>query len=175
MKAVVAVDSNWGIGYDNKLLFQCKEDMRHFRELTAGKVVIMGKNTMLSLPDIKPLPGRKNIVLSSTLKYWEGFKICQSPTSLIAEIMTHPPGDIMIIGGSAIYTAFLPYLDTVYVTKFHQEMKADKFFPNLDEMDNWVIQHSERMVGTVNGVPDVSFYVVTYKNKNKKYLSSMRL
>lgn len=170
MDAIVAVDSNWGIGLDNKLLFRCKEDMNHFKELTDGKIVVMGRSTMLSLPNTEPLKGRKNFVISSQLTVWNGFRIYQSFSSLVMELRQHNLTDVMIIGGSSVYELFLPYVDKVYVTKFGHAMRADRFFPNLDKMDDWKIISSEDAIGKVNGADDIRFKYLTYKNMNKKIL-----
>ena len=72
MKAIVAVSENWGIGQDNELLFHIPEDLKFFKEKTIGKVVVMGRNTLESLPGGKPLPKRTTVVLSSTVKDSEG-------------------------------------------------------------------------------------------------------
>jgi Dihydrofolate reductase len=67
MNAIVVCDNKWGIGKNNDLLFSLPLDMKHFKELTLGKVVVMGKNTLLSFPNEKPLKNRTNIVVSSSL------------------------------------------------------------------------------------------------------------
>ena len=66
MTAIVCVDKNWAIGRENRLLFRISADLKHFRALTTGKTVVMGKNTLLSLPGGRPLPNRRNLVVSTT-------------------------------------------------------------------------------------------------------------
>lgn len=121
---IAAVSSNLGIGYEGKLLYSCKKDMKHFKELTLGKTIIMGKATYESLP-IKPLPGRRNIVLShSTIS---GVEVAGS----VKEVLDLCKNDeeIMIIGGASIYEQFLPYAQTLYLTEFTTQPQADRFFP----------------------------------------------
>ena len=67
MTAIVCVDKNWAIGRENRLLFRISADLKHFRALTTGKTVVMGKNTLLSLPGGRPLPNRRNLVVSTTM------------------------------------------------------------------------------------------------------------
>ena len=85
MKAIVAVDKNWGIGKNNDLLFSIPEDMKFFRETTKGKVVVMGANTLRSFPNGSPLKNRVNIVLSTTIKR-DDCVVVDSLDKLIEEI-----------------------------------------------------------------------------------------
>ena len=78
MTAIVCVDKNWAIGRENRLLFRISADLKHFRALTTGKTVVMGKNTLLSLPGAKPLPDRRNLVVSTTMAPREGVEIARS-------------------------------------------------------------------------------------------------
>jgi len=89
MTAIVCVDKNWAIGRENRLLFRISADLKHFRALTTGKTVVMGKNTLLSLPGAKPLPDRRNLVVSTTRAPREGVEVARSvgeAAALIAEI-----------------------------------------------------------------------------------------
>ena len=74
MTAIVCVDKNWAIGRENRLLFRISADLKHFRALTTGKTVVMGKNTLLSLPGGRPLPNRRNLVVSTTMAPREGVR-----------------------------------------------------------------------------------------------------
>ena len=78
MTAIVCVDKNWAIGRENRLLFRISADLKHFRALTTGKTVVMGKNTLLSLPGAKPLPDRRNLVVSTTMAPREGVEVARS-------------------------------------------------------------------------------------------------
>lgn len=129
MNLIVAVDKNWGIGKNNDLLFSIPKDMKFFRETTTGKTVIMGRNTLESFPNKKPLPKRRNIVITSNTSYEiDGAEIVNS----IDEAVKIAPDDAFVIGGSSIYRQMLDYCDTAYITKVEADGNADCFFPNLD-------------------------------------------
>lgn len=138
MQAIVAVDKNWGIGYKNELLFHVPEDMKFFKEKTLGKVVVMGKNTFLSLPGQKPLPNRVNIVLTRSKNFNpDGVILLNSLESLLEKLQEFESEDIFIVGGQSVYKMMLPYCHKIYVTHFDAEVTADTFFPNLDENPEW--------------------------------------
>lgn len=140
MNTIVSVDSNWGIGKDNDLLFHVPEDLRYFKSKTINKVVVMGEKTFYSLPNQKPLKDRVNIVLSDNphLRI-AGVQICNSLDELLSLLSTYDSNDVFIIGGQAVYALMLEYCDKAYVTKFRATAQADKHFPNLDEHDDWVL------------------------------------
>ena len=103
MNLIVCVSRNWGIGKNNELLFHIPDDLKQFKALTTGKVVVMGHNTLKSLPGGKPLPNRTNIVLSRNpnLKI-EGATVCNSVQDVLIEVSDRLQSDVFIIGGEAI-------------------------------------------------------------------------
>lgn len=133
MNAIVAISKNWGIGCDGKLLFNIPEDMKQFKEKTKGKVVVMGRKTLESLPNGQPLFERVNIVLTKDVSYTNGRAIVVNSIDELMETLTeYNTKDIFIIGGSSIYKQMLPHCDTVYLTIVDKvDMKADAFFPRL--------------------------------------------
>ena len=137
MKQIVAADKNWGIGKDGELLVRLPGDMKYFKEKTMGKTVVMGRSTLESLPNGKPLSGRTNIVLSRNPDFTAECKVCCSEEQLLRELKELPETETFVIGGSQIYETLLPYCDTVYVTKIDSEFPADRYFTNLDESDEW--------------------------------------
>jgi dihydrofolate reductase len=138
MVAIVAVDENWGIGCEGKLLFNIPEDMDFFKRMTEGKTVVMGYMTFLSLPGSKPLKNRNNIVLADVEGFApEGVTVCGSLDQALAAVSAYAADDVFIIGGQDVYTQFLPHCSRVYVTKINAGEKADRYFPNLDLLDNW--------------------------------------
>ena len=147
MNLIVGVNEEWGIGYRNELLSWVPEDIAYFKEITMGKVVIMGYLTFLSLPNQKPLPGRVNIVVcNDSEREIPGVLISKTLTDLSLLTKFCSTDDLFVIGGASIYEQLLPYCATAYVTKFRPsaKQKADKFFPNLDEAENWeLIESSE--------------------------------
>ena len=138
MKAILAADKNWGIGYNNRLLVSIPSDMKFFRQTTTGKVVVMGRKTLESFPNGMPLKNRTNIVLTGNQNYQvKDAVIIHSEHELMDELKKYNTDDIYVIGGESVYRMMLPYCDTVYVTKIDRAFQADTFFPNLDEMDEW--------------------------------------
>ncbi len=140
MNLIVAVDSNWAIGYDNKLLVSIPSDMKFFRETTSGKVVVMGRKTLDSFPGGRPLKNRTNIVLTRKTDFQRGDVIvCHDLESLLKELQAYDSEDIYVIGGDSIYRQLLPYCDTAHITKIDHAYMADSYFPNFDEDPDWEI------------------------------------
>lgn len=133
ISAIVAVDSNWGIGYKNQLLFKIKDDLQRFKEITKDSIVVMGRETFESLGE--PLSNRLNIVLSTKPQKYEfdNVIVVNSVSQLISMLkFVDMYRQIYVIGGQSVYEQLLPYCEYIYVTKVKKEFKADKFFPNLD-------------------------------------------
>ena len=161
MKAIVAVDKNWGIGRDNNLLFSIPQDMKFFRQTTLNKVVVMGANTLKSFPNSNPLKNRINIVLSTKIKR-EDCVCVNSLDKLLTKLLDYESDDIFIIGGAKIYSQLLDYCDEIFVTKVDADGKADVFFPNLDEINTWqLVEKSERK-------EDNGYFFEFLKYKNNK-------
>ena len=140
MKAILAADKNWGIAYNNHLLVSIPSDMKFFRQTTTGKVVVMGRKTLESFPNGMPLKNRTNIVLTANQDYQvKDAVIVHSEDELMEELKKYDADDIYVIGGESVYRMMLPYCDTVYVTKIDRAFQADTFFPNLDEVEAWVM------------------------------------
>ena len=146
ISAIVAVDKDWGIGYQGQLLEHIPEDLKHFKELTQYNIVVMGRNTWESLPkkDFLPrLPNRINVIVSNSMLKDIDEEILGHLTvvmTLERAIDYIQAGDknVFIIGGGQIYNALLPYCNRVYVTKIDKSHdNIDTFFPNLDETGEW--------------------------------------
>lgn len=163
MKIIVAVDLNWGIGCDGKLLQHIPEDMKFFKEKTIGNVVVMGRETFESLPGKNPLKDRVNIVLSRDRSFKDDrLIICNSIEDTLKELQKYENNKVFIIGGETIYKQFLPYCDELYITKIQNEYKADRFFPNVDIMSDWeLIKESE-----VKEYNNVRYVFSTYINNS---------
>ena len=115
------------IGRDGALPWRLPEDLKFFRTLTTGHPVVMGRKTWESLG--RPLPGRRNIVLSRTLTAAEGAEIVRSPEDLRA---LHLEGDVFIIGGAEIYRLLLPECASVYLTVLTADAEGDTSFPEFE-------------------------------------------
>lgn len=140
MNLIAAVDANWGIGYKNKLLVSIPDDMKFFRETTTGKVVVMGRKTLESFPNGKPLKNRTNIVLTKDPNYRvDGTIVVHNMDELHEELAKYPSEDIYIIGGESVYRQLVDECDVAHITKIDFSYEADAYFPNLDEKEEWVI------------------------------------
>ncbi|MBD3248227.1 dihydrofolate reductase [Candidatus Falkowbacteria bacterium] len=144
---ICAVGKNREIGFQNKLLWDLPGDMKHFVKTTKGKTVIMGQNTYDSLY-IKPLPGRKNIVLTLD----ENFEApgCEVSRDLkeIAERYKDSDEEVFVMGGASIYKQFLPYCLKLYLTLVDDAPEADTWFPDYSEFK----QISESEAQEENGI-----------------------
>ena len=140
MNIIVAVDKNWAIGYQNKLLNSIPEDMKFFRETTTGKVVVMGRKTLESFPNGRPLKNRVNIVITNQKDYQvPGAIVLHSVEEALEYVKQYNSDDIYVIGGASIYEQMLPYCDVAHVTVMDYAYQADTWFPNLDKMDEFVV------------------------------------
>ena len=140
MNIIVAVDKKWGIGNKGKLLVSIPRDKKLFREETTGKVIIMGHNTLLSLPGAQPLAGRKNIVLSRDKSLSiKGATVLNSVDACIDYLRKNniQDSDVFVIGGESVYNDFLPYCDVAHITYIDYEYEADRHFLNLDISNEW--------------------------------------
>ena len=167
IKLIVAVDSNYGIGYKNSLLFRIKEDLQRFRELTTGHFVVMGRKTYESLP--KPLPERINVVITRNPKY------NPKDTSVIVEsdimrIVSYyldtgqQEKDLWIIGGAEIYEQFLPFADEIHMTMIHKEAdNVDTHFPIEKVLNDFQEVLSEE---SYSEREDCAITYITHKRKS---------
>ena len=162
MNLIVAVDKNWGIGYQNKLLNSIPEDMKYCRETTTGKVVVMGRKTLESFPNGLPLKNRTNIVITGDHTYKaKDAIIVHSIEEAVKEASKYDENDVFVIGGGSIYKAMLPYCNTAYVTYINQAYSADTFIPNLDKEVDWVLADES----DENTYFDIEYFFRTYKRK----------
>lgn len=139
MNLSVAVSSDWGIGYENDLLFRIPDDLNRFRELTLNKVVVMGHNTYKSLPkNRRPLPNRVNIVLSRDISLEiPGVLTCGSIEALEILLKNFDEKNIFLIGGEKLYVQLLNRCERAYITKVEASPPADAFMPNIDKLPEW--------------------------------------
>lgn len=162
MNLIAAVDKNWAIGKDNKLLVSIPADMKFFRETTTGKVVVMGRKTLESFPNGLPLKNRTNIVLTHNKNYAvKDAIIVHDLDELHEELKKYNSEDIYVIGGEKIYEQLVDECDVAHITKIDFAYDADAYFPNLDEKEDWVITgDSEEQTYF-----DLEFYFYRYERK----------
>jgi dihydrofolate reductase len=157
---IVAIAEDYGIGNNNDLLWHIPEDLKRFKKLTFGKIVVMGKKTWKSLPK-KPLPGRKNIIITDDPK--DNFESGITAYSIEDALSKCGEDDeVFIIGGGSIYRQFMPIADRLFITHIHKMAPADIFFPVIDpEIWEAVEREEHRQVGS-NEIP---YTYIVYKRK----------
>lgn len=165
MNLIVAVDNNWSIGYKNNLLFKIPEDMKYFKEKTMNNIVVMGRSTLESFPDKKPLKNRTNIVLTTNKDYnVDGVIIKNSIFECLEYLNNFEKNRIFIIGGESIYKQFITYCENLYVTRVLTIKKADKYFINLDQCSEWNLEN-ESEIKTYN---DLNYKFTKYQRIRKR-------
>jgi dihydrofolate reductase len=128
---IAAVASNRVIGIDNRLPWHLPEDLRHFKALTTGHAVIMGRKTWESLPEkFRPLPGRRNVVVTRNASYRAAG--AEVVTSLPAALAAAGDGEAFVIGGAELYAAALPLADRLQLTEIGAAFEGDSRFPVID-------------------------------------------
>ena len=136
ISAIVAVNNDWGIGYNGDLLEHIPEDLKYFKTLTTGHIIVMGSKTWDSLPK-KPLPDRLNIVITHNERHFDAMTAFIDLNEAIIRLKM-ADDECFIIGGGSIYKQLLPICDRVYVTKIYtSHSNVDTYFPNLDEQEDW--------------------------------------
>ncbi len=155
---IAAVSQNNCIGKKGALPWYLPEDLKHFKKLTAGKVVLMGRKTWDSLPEkFKPLPNRVNVVITrqTDLVVPTGVEVYHTIDEALA---AHQNDAVMVIGGAEIYRQTIDRADTLFITAVHQKIDGDVFFPVIDPA---VWQETERE-------EHEGFAFVTYQRINPK-------
>ncbi|MDS4013233.1 MAG: dihydrofolate reductase [Candidatus Accumulibacter sp.] len=164
---IAALMRNRAIGGNGQLLWRCAEDMRHFRQTTSGKSVIMGRKTWESLPPaFRPLPGRRNIVVSRNAAYRaDGALLAHSLDQAIA--LADCSTDVFVIGGGELYCQALPLASRIYLTEVAAEAPGDTFFPQLPA-NEW--RQVSRVAGATSAAadkgqtrPEAAFDFVVYE------------
>lgn len=139
MNIILAADRNWAIGKDNDLLIHLPGDLKYFKKMTTGKTVIMGRKTLESLPCGKPLPNRRNIILTRSDDFQvSGAEVLNSVEDVLHLIKSGnlKSDEAFVIGGADIYKQMTPYCDKFYITKIEAELPADRYFVDLDEFND---------------------------------------
>lgn len=135
---IVAVAENGVIGSDNRLLWHISEDLKHFKAVTTGHPVVMGRKTFESLG--RPLPGRRNVVITRQQIPIEGCEVVHSLQEALA--LFQPEDKVFIIGGAQIYEQALPLCDTFFLTRVFHSYEGDTHFPEWNEQE-WNLIDSE--------------------------------
>ena len=131
LKFVACVDKNFGLGFNGKLLFRLREDLKNFRRLTLNHTIIYGRRTLATFPNQQPLDGRRNIILSRTLERVDGAQIVGSIAELFDALDAAQVN--FVIGGAQVFEELIPYATEIFLTVVNADGQADAFFPNVDD------------------------------------------
>jgi dihydrofolate reductase len=139
-------DGNRGIGLNNKLLFWIPEDLKRFKEITTGHVVVMGQNTFKSIG--KPLPKRTNIVVTKDMNFKSnGVIVAYSMEEALEKAMDNEKDEIFFIGGGSIYLQAMEFADKLYLTLVEGSPEADSFFPDYKDFKKVIFEQSREYEG----------------------------
>ena len=158
---IAAVDTHYGLGKDNHLLCHLPADLKHFKSLTLGKPIVMGRRTFESIGN--PLPQRHTIVVSSTLLPRSDISIVGSLNEALD--LTKDVPEVMIIGGARLFEEALKIAQRIYLTEIHHHFEADVFFPDINKTE-WIEKESFTQVKNEKNAYDMKFCI--YEKKIKK-------
>ncbi|PLX10020.1 MAG: hypothetical protein C0594_05520 [Marinilabiliales bacterium] len=158
---IVAIGQDFEIGKDNQLLWHISDDLKRFKRITSNHMVIMGRNTYLSLPK-RPLPNRINVVITDNKE--EKFEDCVTVYSIEEAIdAAHATDENFIIGGAMVYKQFMAHANKLYLTRVHQNFDADAFFPKINFGEWDLIEQEDYQAGDKCKYP---FSYMTYTRKS---------
>ena len=154
---LVAASENNAIGKDGKLLWNLPNDLKYFKNLTWGMVVVMGRKTYEAID--KPLPGRVNVVITRKTDWVrDGVQVAEDLNKSLKLAEATNCKEIFIIGGGEIYTEFMSKADRIYMTRVHAELDGDTYFPTFTS-DNWNLVSSKKYEADVKHKYSYTFEV----------------
>ena len=162
LSIIVAKAKNNIIGKNNKLIWHLPEDLKHFKNLTTGHTIVMGRKTFESLG--KPLPNRKHVIFSQN----PDFKVNDENVEVVHSLLQiqdliEGKEEAFVIGGAMIYNFLMPYVKKMYVTEIEKDFDGDAFFPSIDE-EIW--REVTREKGLKDENNNLDYYFVTYERKD---------
>jgi len=150
ISAIVAMAENRVIGRDNQLPWRLPADLRHFKELTLGKPILMGRKTHESIGRV--LPGRRNIIMTRNRDYQApGTERVHSLAEVFKTLL--PTDELMLIGGAELYRELLPQVGRLYLTQVHADVKGDSYFPELNPAEWKELSREEHAADAENEYP----------------------
>ncbi|HBS88662.1 MAG: hypothetical protein A2W91_18650 [Bacteroidetes bacterium GWF2_38_335] len=157
---IVAIAENYAIGRNNDLLCHLSDDLKRFKALTTGNVVVMGKRTFYSLPK-GALPNRENIVITDMAgEQIPGCTMAFSIEDAISKMSNEKEN--FIIGGGSVYAQFLPHANKLYLTRIHASFEADTFFPVVSETE-WKVISEETVAANEKNEFPYTYQILTRK------------
>jgi dihydrofolate reductase len=165
MDCIVNVTQGWAIGNGGRLQITLHADMRRFRELTRGKTLVLGRATLATFPGGRPLPKRRNIILTTDPTFTvDGGETARSVEEALK--LTENDEKVFVIGGASVYRQLLSFCRYAYITRLYVNTPADSFFPDLDANPDWtLVEASERMKSG-----DVEYALLKYENTALDYI-----
>lgn len=159
---IAAMDQNHVIGFENDMPWHLPRDLKFFKDKTTGHPIIMGRKTFESIG--RPLPNRKNIVLSRTqTNFPKEIQVIQEIDTILKWNHEQPDEEYFIIGGGNLYQQAISYADRMYITKINEEFKGDTYFPHFSEAD-WTL--TNQMKGFKDEKNPYDYYFLQY-DRNK--------
>jgi len=155
---VVAISENHVIGKDNKLLWYLPNDLKHFKEITSGHTVIMGRKTFDSVG--KPLPRRRNIIITRQPITIEGCEVVNSIEAALA--LCADEDEVFIVGGAEIYRQSMHLTDRIYLTIVHKPYDGDSFFPEINKNEWKEVFREDHQPDEKNIIP---YSFITYEKR----------
>lgn len=146
MTLILVMDNDCAIGRGGGLLCRLPEDMRRFRETTEGAAVVMGRKTWESFPK-RPLPGRRNIVLSRSVKELEGAEVFGDVKELLKYLKTLKER-VFVIGGGEVYSLLEPYCEEALITRVYENFGGDTFFKDIEHDRAWRLAETSTIIET---------------------------
>ncbi len=142
ISAIAAIGENRVIGKDNKMPWHLPADLKHFKAVTMGKPILMGRKTYQSIG--RPLPGRTNIIITRDKDFHApGCIVVTSLADAIATASQQGANEIFIIGGAEVYKQLLPATDRIYLTVIHHDFDGDTFFPEIKQNEWKEVEHED--------------------------------
>lgn len=158
LSMIAAVGQNLELGYQNQLLCHLPKDLKHFKQITSGHTVIMGDRTWESLPK-KPLPDRRNIVVTLQETIFPDCLTVHSIEDALA-LARDEEDEVFVMGGATMYRLFLPYAQTLYLTRILFPFTADVFFPAINEQE-WTVTENEFVPKDEKNIYDLYFQTLS--------------
>lgn len=149
VSAIVAIGQNNAIGKNNQLLWHLPNDLKHFKDITSGHTIIMGRKTFDSVG--KPLPKRRNIIITRQDISIEGAEVVHTIDEALA--LCHGEEEVFIGGGAEIYKMAMPKTDRIYLTIVHQNFDADAYFPEIDQNEWKETEREDHAADEKNAIP----------------------
>jgi dihydrofolate reductase len=154
--AVVAISENHVIGKDNQLLWYLPNDLKHFKDITTGHTVIMGRKTFDSVG--KPLPKRRNIIITRQAIAIAGCEVVNSVEAALA--LCAGEEEVFVVGGAEIYKLALPLTNRIYLTVVHKQFEGDSFFPEINKQEWKEVFREDHQPDEKNSLP---YSFITYE------------